>query len=83
MIGNITMIVCLGALNIVCFFIGAKIGQKVVKGEEIKAPEITIPTPIQDYRKKKQAEAEQNKMDTIMQNVDNYDGTGNGQKEVL
>ena len=83
MIGNIMMIVCLGALNIVCFFIGAKIGQKVVKGEEIKAPEITIPTPIQDYRKKKQAEAEQNKMDTIMQNVDNYDGTGNGQKEVL
>lgn len=83
MIGNIIMILCLGALNIVCFFIGAKIGQKVVKGEEIKAPEITIPTPIQDYRKKKQAEAEQNKMDTIMQNVDNYDGTGNGQKEVL
>lgn len=83
MIGNIIMILCLGALNIVCFFIGAKVGQKVVKGEEIKAPEITIPTPIQDYRKKKQAEAEQNKMDTIMQNVDNYDGTGNGQKEVL
>lgn len=83
MIGNIIMIFCLGALNIVCFFIGAKIGQKVVKGEEIKAPEIAIPTPIQDYRKKKQAEAEQNKMDTIMQNVDNYDGTGNGQKEVL
>lgn len=83
MIGNIIMIFCLGALNIVCFFIGAKIGQKVVKGEEIKAPEITIPTPIRDYQKKKQAEAEQNKIDTIMQNIERYDGTSVGQKEVL
>ena len=83
MIGNIIMILCLGALNIVCFFVGAKIGQKVVKGEEIKAPEITIPTPVQDYRKKKQAEAEQNKMDTIMQNIEAYNGTSAGQKEVL
>lgn len=83
MIGNITMIVCLGALNIVCFFIGAKIGQKVVKGEEIKAPEITIPTPIRDYQKKKQAEAEQNKIDTILQNIEAYNGTSAGQKDVL
>lgn len=83
MIGNIMMIVCLGALNIVCFFIGAKIGQKVVKGEEIKAPEITIPTPIRDYQKKKQAEAEQNKIDTILQNIEAYNGTSAGQKDVL
>jgi hypothetical protein len=83
MIGNITMIVCLGALNIVCFFIGAKIGQKVVKGEEIKAPEITIPTPIRDYQKKKQAEAEQSKIDTILQNIEAYNGTSAGQKDVL
>ena len=83
MIGNIIMILCLGALNIVCFFIGAKIGQKVVKGEEIKAPEITIPTPIRDYQKKKQAEAEQNKIDTILQNIEAYNGTSAGQKDVL
>jgi hypothetical protein len=67
----------------VCFFVGAKIGQKVVKGEEIKAPEITIPTPIRDYQRKKQAEAEQNKIDTIMQNIESYDGTSVGQKDVL
>ena len=83
MIGNIIMILCLGALNIVCFFIGAKIGQKVVKGEEIKAPEITIPTPIRDYQKKKQVEAEQNKIDTILQNIETYNGTSAGQKDVL
>ena len=83
MIENILTIIALGTLNIVCFFVGAKIGQKVVKGEEIKAPEITLPTPIQDYRKKKQEEAEQNKIDTIMQNIEAYNGTSAGQKEVL
>ena len=83
MIENIIMLFGLGALNIVCFFIGAKIGQKVVKGEEIKAPEITIPTPIRDYQKKKQAEAEQNKIDTILQNIETYNGTSAGQKDVL
>ena len=77
------MLLGLGALNIVCFFVGAKIGQKVVKGEEIKAPEIAIPTPIRDYQKKKQAEAEQEKIDTIMQNIERYDGTSMGQKDVL
>ena len=83
MIENILTIIALGALNIVCFFVGAKIGQKVVKGEEIKAPEITIPTPIRDYQRKKQAEAEQNKIDTIMQNIEAYNGTSAGQKDVL
>ena len=83
MIENIIILFGLGALNIVCFFIGAKIGQKVVKGEEIKAPEITIPTPIRDYQKKKQAEAEQNKIDTILQNIETYNGTSAGQKDVL
>jgi hypothetical protein len=83
MIENIIMLIGIGALNIVCFFIGAKIGQKVVKGEEIKAPEITIPTPIRDYQRKKQAEAEQTKIDTIMQNIETYNGTSAGQKDVL
>ena len=80
---DILLIMAVGVVNIICFFVGAKIGQKVVKGEEIKAPEITIPTPIQDYRKKKQAEAEQNKIDIIMQNIEAYDGTSAGQKDVL
>lgn len=78
----ILMILAVGALNIVCFFIGAKIGQKVVKGEEIKAPEISMPSPIRDYRKKKQAEYEQDRIDTILSNIEAYDGTPVGQKDV-
>ncbi len=80
---NILILLISGTLNLVCFFIGAMVGQKVVKGEEIKAPEITIPTPIQDYRRKKKAEYEQDKIDTIMQNIEAYNGTSAGQKDVL
>lgn len=79
----ILMLLALGTLNIVCFFVGAKVGQMVVKGEDIKVPEITMPTPIEDYRRKKQAEYEQDKIDTIMQNIEAYDGTSAGQKDVL
>ena len=82
MIWNILMLLTIGTLNIVCFFIGAKVGQKVIKGEEIKAPEITMPTPIKDYRRKKQAEYEQDRIDTILQNIEAYDGTSVGQKDV-
>jgi hypothetical protein len=82
MMENILTLLVIGALNIVCFFIGAKIGQKVVKGEEIKLPEATFTNPIENYRKKKQAEAEQNKIDTIWQNIESYNGTSAGQKDV-
>ena len=33
---TILLIAVISTLNIVCFFIGAKVGQKVVKGEELK-----------------------------------------------
>ena len=79
---SILILLIAGTLNIVCFFVGAKVGQKVVKGEEIQAPEISMPTPIRDYRKKKQAEYEQDRLDTIMQNIEAYDGTSVGQKDV-
>lgn len=83
MIENIIMVLILGAMNILCFFLGAKIGQKVVKGEEIKAPEIPLSNPIKAYREKKQAEYEQDRINTILQNIEAYNGSAVGQKDVL
>ena len=68
--------------NIACFFIGAKVGQTVSKGETIETPTVN---PLKAYREKKaqkEAEAEKNKIDTILRNIDNYNGTGYGQEEV-
>ena len=68
--------------NILCFLIGAKTGQKVAKGETVEMP---ILTPLETFRHKqnsREAQAEQDKLDTIMQNIERFDGTGFGQKEV-
>ena len=79
---DLIAIAVVSTLNIVCFFIGAKIGQKVQRGEEIKAPSVN---PVQWYHQhieKREAEAEKNKWDTVMRNIDRYDGTGSGQEDV-
>ena len=68
--------------NIACFVVGAKVGQKVSKGETIETPAVN---PMEVYRKhqaQKEAEREKNMYDTILRNIDNYDGTGYGQEEV-
>lgn len=82
MMESILLLLITGTLNIVCFFVGAKVGQKVVKGEEIQAPEINLSNPIKAYREKKKAEYEQDRIDTIMQNIESYNGTSAGQKDV-
>ena len=78
----ILFIIFEGILNTVCFYIGAKIGQNVSRGEDVKIP---IPNPIEAYNKFEEnmdAKLEQAKYDTIMENIDNYDGTPLGQKEI-
>lgn len=82
MIENILMLFGLGALNMVCFFVGAKIGQKVVKGEEIKLPTVNPIEVIREHKDKQEARWEQDRINAILQNLEAYDGTANGQKEV-
>lgn len=80
---EILIILTVGILNIGCFFIGAKVGQKVVKGEPIELPSIN---PLKAYREaqdRKEAEREADRLDTILQNIETYDGTGAGQKDVM
>lgn len=74
----------MGMVNIACFMIGAKVGQTVQQGKDI---EVELPTvsPIESYRKhqaKKEAQKQQERMDIILRNIEGYDGTGNGQKDV-
>lgn len=72
----------MGAVNVLCFMIGAKVGQKVSNGEEVKLPSVN---PLEAYKKheaKKEAEMEQNRLDTIMRNIEVFDGTPNGQRDV-
>lgn len=76
------LLLVMGLTNIACFMIGAKVGQKVVKGEEIDLPTIN---PLQAYREheeKREAKKEQDRLDAILRNIESYDGTGMNQEEV-
>lgn len=80
---DILLVLVVGTLNVVCFFIGAKIGQTVSKGKDIEVPK--IPSPITAYKSHiatKEAEAEKNRLDVILRNIERYDGTANGQEDV-
>lgn len=68
--------------NILCFVIGAKVGQKVVKGETVELPNLDPMQAVRDRRANKEAQMKQEKFDTILRNIDNYDGTPTGQEEV-
>ena len=79
---EVLLLAVMGIANVLCFVIGAKVGLAVSKGEEIKLPSVN---PVEAYRKheaKKEADAEQDKIDTIMANIEAYDGTPYGQKDI-
>ena len=79
---DILLVLTVGTLCIVCFFVGAKVGQTVSKGEKIEAPSVNPMKAIQEHRDRKQAEAEQTRLDTIVRNIEAYDGTARGQQDV-
>ena len=79
---TILLIAVISILNIVCFFIGAKIGQKVVKGEELKAPAINPINFYNEHKEKEAAKQELDKLEVILKNIERYDGTESGQEDV-
>ena len=79
---DVLTILAIGALNIACFFIGAFVGQRVSNGKDIEIPSINPVKALEEREDRKKARAEQERMEIIMQNIENYDGTGIGQKEV-
>lgn len=76
------IIAAVAASNIVCFMVGAKVGQTVSKGEEVKLPNLNPLDAVREHNAKKEAEYQQSKIDTILSNIESYDGTGNGQKDI-
>ena len=62
--------------------IGARVGQKVAKGETIELPTVNPMELVQEQREKRAAQEERNKLDTILRNIESYDGTAYGQEDV-
>ena len=79
---TIFLIIAVGALCIACFFIGAKVGQTVSKGEPLEAPSLNPMKAIREHNGRKAAQEEADKVQVILENIERYDGTANGQKDV-
>ena len=78
---SIILVAVTGCLCIWSFLIGVKVG----KGTVTKEVELPTLNPLKAYREmeeKKEADRQRDKFDTIMRNIDNYDGTSYRQEEV-
>ncbi len=79
---TIALLFLFGVFIILAYTLGLKNGQKLKNNEEIKIPEINpvkiVRNEIETFEQKKK----QDVYDTIMANIDNYDGTGLGQKDI-
>lgn len=77
---DLLLILIISLLNIMCFFIGAKIGQYTVKGKDIK-----LPNPVQaieEHKETKKQREEEDRKQKILKNIDNYNGTPLGQVKI-
>lgn len=80
--GTALTILMTGTLCCVCFLIGAKVGQKVSNGERVELPSVNPIKAVREHKEQKEAEMEQDKLETILRNIERYDGTGRGQEDV-
>lgn len=79
---DILSVIVTGVLCIACFYIGAKVGQMTVKGQDIPVPTVNPMKIYKEKQDKREADKEQAKIDTILQNIDRYDGTSVGQQDI-
>lgn len=79
---EIVLVLAVGAMCICCFLVGAKVGQTVSKGEDIKLPTVNPMELYREHEQKKEAQAEQERMDAILRNIEAYDGTADRQEDV-
>lgn len=81
---EILLLLTTGTINVLCFLIGAKVGQQSAKGERIE-----IQNPVEAIKEKhekrvadREQKKEQSRMEDILRNIDNYDGTSSNQRDI-
>lgn len=79
---TILISILISAINLLCFYFGVRIGQKVAKKEEIKIEGLNPVKVIETINQSNEDKKEQERMRIIAENIDNYDGTGLGQQDI-
>ena len=77
-------IAVMGIAMIASFVTGAKVGQAVKKGKDIKVefPTASPTELINTHLSKREQAKEQARLDVMMQNIEVYDGTSSGQRDI-
>ena len=79
---EILTILTTGALCCVSFILGARTVQNVKKDKDIELPNINPLKAIRERQEHKEQKKEQDKLETIMRNIEAYDGTSNRQEDI-
>ena len=79
---EILTILTTGALCCVSFILGAKTVQNVKKDKDIELPNINPLKAIRERQEQREQKKEQDKLETIMRNIEAYDGTSNRQEDI-
>ena len=83
MLSDITILILAGLtpiLSVFCFIKGYNIGAR-----ETNKPEIKLETPMQKIeraKENKKAAEKRSRLNTLLENIENYDGSSKGQKEL-
>ena len=79
---EVLLLAVMGITNLFCFIIGARVGQRVTKGEPVEVPNVNPVKAIREAQARKEADRQQETLDVMLSNIECYDGTGYGQKDV-
>lgn len=71
-----------GLIIMASYTLGLRNGQKLSKKEEITMPDVNPVSIVNKPIEKHEIKKEQELLNIMMDNIDNYDGTGTGQKEL-
>ncbi len=71
-----------GLFIMASYTLGLRNGQKLARQQEVKMPNVNPVTAIKEKKKEQEEKKEQEIIDIMLENIDNYDGTGIGQKEI-
>ena len=79
---EVLLLAVMGVVNVLCFVVGAKVGQAVSKGEKIELPHIDPMKAYREHREQKEEDHKRKQFEAILRNVDSYDGTPEGQEDI-
>lgn len=74
------IVLLLTVCNMLCLIIGVKVGIKASRGEEVMLPNPV--RAVREHKEQKEASRKDQVMEDMSYNIDIYDGTGLGQKDI-